>query len=545
MPRIDCGFQFSLAISQNSLKSRIPARVVVGVTGHRNLVTRPELVQAIRSAIERIGQMLPSLPNTPLTLTVLSPLAEGADRLISLEVLNNIPSSTLEVVLPMEKDDYLKDFGTGQSRAEFEGLLSRATTVKILPSGKNRPESYEQVGQYIVDQCDILVALWDGKQAEGQGGTADVVHYARENSRPLVWINTENPEKVTIELGHGLNVKAYQDLDGYNSEQVDAANFEKQLRYQRDSLVEQAKSAKLRFDAIQPTIEYFMRHFVRADLLASHYQKMYYRMGTTVYVLAAAAVVLVVAQRIFFAEQPRILIAEIIFMLAVLLINWLGRRRRWHTKWLDYRFLAERLRSAMWIALSKMDVAALRPPRHLSLAYSPNDWMVAAFFSVWSRRPKIRDWEQLSNEGFRQFLSEAWIEDQIRYQDSASIGHYKRHQLMSYVSNALFGLTLIVAILHVIDFGTHWLERTLFFLAGALPATAASITAIRTHRDYLRKSMRSSEMAIHLRELREKISKAKDRESFLKLVSDVEETMLYENEDWRVAVRFHTPELPV
>jgi hypothetical protein len=157
----------------------------------------------------------------------------------------------------------------------------------------------------------------------------------------------------------------------------------------------------------------------------------------------------------------------------------------------------------------------------------------------------MRDWDHLSHEGFKQFLCAAWVEDQIRYQDGVSRGHHRLHQILSDGSNILFGLTLLVAILLVIDFGSSSSKRALFFLAGAFPAAAASMTAIRTHRDYLRKSMRSSEMASHLRELKEMIAKAKDREGLLKLVTEVEETMLHENEDWRVVVRFNTPELPV
>lgn len=524
--------------------SGIPARIVIGVTGHRKLAGITELTNGIRSAIERIQQMAPSLAKTPIGLTVLTPLAEGADQLVAQEVFR-VPGSTLEVVLPMDKDHYLEDFQTEQSKKEFEELLLRATSVRQQPFKGNKAESYEQVGRYIVDQCDALIALWDGKQAEGQGGTADVIGYARENRCPLFWINTEELGKVTFEPGRGLNAKAYQDLDGYNSEQVDAARFEKQLRTQRDFLVSKANTQKLPTDTLQPVIEYFSRHYVRADLLASRYQKMYYGMEATVYVLAVAAVALGATQLIFFSGYPRILIAEVVFMVAVLVIIWLGRRRRWHTKWLDYRFLAERFRSAMWMALSNVDVATLRPPRHLSLAYSSNDWMVATFYSVWSRRPTIQALEPSSNEGLKHFMSEAWIEDQIRYQDSAGRGDHKRHQIMSQASNALFGLTILAAILHVSDLGTHSLERAMSFLVIALPATAASITAIRTHRDYLRKSMRSSEMASHLRELKEKVAKAKDIETFLILVTEVEETMLHENEDWRVVVRFHAPELPV
>lgn len=524
--------------------SRILARIVIGVTGHRKLSVTLELTKAIRSAIEQIRQMSPSLSATPIGLAILTPLADGADRLVAQEVLK-VSGSMLEVVLPMNKDDYLQDFETEQSKKEFEDLLSRATSIRRPVFKGSRSETYEQVGRYVVDQCDVLIALWDGKQAEGQGGTADIVHYARQNRCPLLWINTEDTGKVTTEPGRGLNAKAYYDLDEYNSEPMDMASFEKQSQAQRDFLISRASAAKLPSTTLQPTIEYFLHHYVRADLLASHYQKRYYWMEATVYVLATAAVALAATQLIFFSGHPRILIAEVVFMVAVLLIIWLGHRQRWHAKWLDYRFLAERFRSAMWIALSNIDVAALRPPRHLSLAYSPNDWMVAAFASVWSRRPRLQAAEPLSNEGFKDFLSEAWLEDQIRYQDSSGRGHYQRHQIMYHASNALFGLTLLAAILHVTDFASRSLEQALALMVIAFPAIAASISAIRTHRDYLRKSMRSSEMAGHLRELKDRVTQAKDHESLLRLVTEVEETMLHENEDWRVVVRFHTTELPV
>lgn len=66
--------------------------------------------------------MAPSLQNTPLALTILSPLAEGADRLVVREVLK-FPGAVLEVVLPLEKDDYVRDFETKESKEEFEMLL--------------------------------------------------------------------------------------------------------------------------------------------------------------------------------------------------------------------------------------------------------------------------------------------------------------------------------------------------------------------------------------------------------------------------------------
>ena len=83
-------------------------------------------------------------------LCVLSPLAEGADRLVAKEVLK-VPEAMLEVVLPLEKDGYMRDFETPESKEEFEGLLSQAESIKVLPPRFSRTEVYGQAGYYVVD----------------------------------------------------------------------------------------------------------------------------------------------------------------------------------------------------------------------------------------------------------------------------------------------------------------------------------------------------------------------------------------------------------
>ena len=162
-------------------------RVVIGVTGHRKLGPDVVFVEALRSAIENIITRASSATGIPPALVVLSSLAEGADRLIAREVLK-VPDSCLVVVLPMENDDYIKDFKTGQSKAAYQELFARAVHVEQLPAKYTRVEAYEQAGQYIVDNCDVLVALWDGRPATGRGGTGEIVRYARESKRPVAWI---------------------------------------------------------------------------------------------------------------------------------------------------------------------------------------------------------------------------------------------------------------------------------------------------------------------------------------------------------------------
>jgi len=87
--------------------------------------------------------------------------------------------------------------------------------------------------------------------------------------------------------------------------------------------------------------------------------------------------------------------------------------------------------------------------------------------------------------------------------------------------------------------GPEWLQKTALFLAIASPIVGGSLAAVRTHREYERNSRRSAEMARHLESLTEPMERAESREEVVALVKEIEETMLHENEDWRIVVRFH------
>jgi hypothetical protein len=159
-------------------------RTVIGVTGHRKLENSSALAAQIRRVVEQIAKK-----DSARILRALSSLAEGADRLVADEILR-FPGAELEVALPLPKSEYAKDFASADSRAEFERLLARACRVVELPAAPSRNAAYFNAGRYVVDHCDVLIALWDGKPARGLGGTAEVVEYARSRRRELYWIHT-------------------------------------------------------------------------------------------------------------------------------------------------------------------------------------------------------------------------------------------------------------------------------------------------------------------------------------------------------------------
>ena len=191
----------------------IPYRIRIGVTGHRKL-DNPTAVEAlVKRAIDaeveglfpgdsrRKMERVREAGTTAISFRVLSPLAEGADRVVARAVLD-YPDAHLGVVLPLALEDYLEDFASEESRKEFEELLGRCDKPVFLRTRRIQDEcsdpktmaelrcdSYAHAGQYIVDHCDVLIAVWDGAPSRGRGGTAEIVQYALEKNRPIlrVW----------------------------------------------------------------------------------------------------------------------------------------------------------------------------------------------------------------------------------------------------------------------------------------------------------------------------------------------------------------------
>jgi hypothetical protein len=122
-------------------------------------------------------------------MQVLSSLAEGADRLVARRLMAR-HAARLIVPLPLPRAQYLQDFPMPASKAEFEELIRLADRVVELPQAPARDEAYRQAGVYVIDHCDVLLAVWDGQAPRGAGGTGEIVQLARQRGLPIVWVHT-------------------------------------------------------------------------------------------------------------------------------------------------------------------------------------------------------------------------------------------------------------------------------------------------------------------------------------------------------------------
>ncbi|MEE4299859.1 MAG: RyR domain-containing protein, partial [Pseudomonadales bacterium] len=174
--------------------------VFVGVTGHRPDRLRGE-IDTIRAAIRRTFEAILALYPAH-RLVVLSPLAEGADRLAARIALDHFDAE-LQVPLPLPYELYLQSFGIDAaaergdpSGAEFRELLGRAHRYFEMPlrfgnfaaladpdAEALRARQYALCGAWIVSRSHELIGIWDGERAAGEGGTQQILCW-REQGVP-------------------------------------------------------------------------------------------------------------------------------------------------------------------------------------------------------------------------------------------------------------------------------------------------------------------------------------------------------------------------
>ena len=59
---------------------------------------------------------------------------------------------------------------------------------------------YHMRNRYMVDNCDLLIAIYNG---ENKGGTAYTVNYARERGKEILIIDPNTLEKTVIPAAYG------------------------------------------------------------------------------------------------------------------------------------------------------------------------------------------------------------------------------------------------------------------------------------------------------------------------------------------------------
>src|SRR5258708_4882815 len=170
-------------------RARLALRV--GVTGHRpNKLQSAEgdlLGRRVRAVLEYLRETTFNLHgiqdsgylSDPPVLRIISPLAEGADRLVAEVAIASDYGFELQCPLPFSRGAYESDFETAESRLQFRKLLGVANSILELDGSRETPErqnqSYEAVGRMVLSQSDVIIAIWDGEKSNLRGGTSQII----------------------------------------------------------------------------------------------------------------------------------------------------------------------------------------------------------------------------------------------------------------------------------------------------------------------------------------------------------------------------------
>ena len=181
------------AQSEDPLRNTIDRLLLVIV----DTVCQVENAGAIGPGDEPVPDSESFSPERVTGLAIVSSLAEGSDSIVAEAGL--AAGFELEVILPFGRAEYGNDFETPASRARFEHLFARASTVfELSGDADERPPAYEAAGLFMLAKIDLLIAIWDGERAAGIGGTAQIVGRAMADGIPIMWIDPADPNAMQM-----------------------------------------------------------------------------------------------------------------------------------------------------------------------------------------------------------------------------------------------------------------------------------------------------------------------------------------------------------
>lgn len=484
--------------------------LVIGVTGHRDLRAKDEAPLKARVG-ELFADWRKRYPHTPLTL--LSPLAEGADRLVARAALD--AGAQLIVPLPMRRELYEMDFSSTESRAEFSELLAEAEHYFALPlvraaseeaireHGAARNDQYAAAGAYVVRHCQILIALWDGASEPSlMGGTSQIVNFklegvpypfgprrkplAPQDCGPVYHIVTARRDRPEPKESLTLRKLYPKHFTSDASAQKQYEDTYKRIEaYNRDALWLKSKSAGRSSDAPQenrsgsdlllgaergrerlaPTLLLLQERYAVCDALALHYRRMTWRMLRVMLALAFVGTLLLKLSGTFAATSPWLDVSYMLTLLLAYVCYYWSQRADYQNKYQDYRALAEGLRVLFFWQLGGLadDVSE----QYLRMQESELDWIRHAIRTwsaplLWPVKAAQSGADAAIAHSNLPLVLPCWVEDQDAYFTRAIQRDRRKLKIFKRASSFFFGVGVVWMLL------TSAAEYGLFNLASLL-----------------------------------------------------------------------------
>lgn len=617
--------------------TKIP--LVIGVTGHRHL--RADETEMLRRKLTELFTFLRKhYPDTPLE--ILSPLAEGADRLVAHAAfeLKQKGDKDIRLIapLPLSKDEYCKDFKRPEVRKEFDDLVEQAEDVIVMPMvegntpenisqhGPHRNRQYAIVGAYVARYSHILIALWDGHEdKKNVGGTSQVVRFRLTgdmNDLPRDYKPPTNPLDF-VDTGSVCHIKvSRRPKPGYEKESpqfLDAGEirirfpgredpeislkalrspaFDALNRFNRDiqRYSEPSRSMKLRKrisgtvrsatrftepypnllmirNRVTDTLDRSFKELPLSDaprplrlpkriISQDTHDRLRKGLQNMSRVYEEASVVSMVCRNLSDSAMRWIFILGLLMLLGIevysnppwtevtrptfLLIAYYicfasafviyltVARRKYQTRYLDYRALAEALRVQIFWQLSGINksVADFYSRKHRE----EMEWIRISIRSLCA-------YNWVADQVNLELVERYWVDKQRRYFQRRAERNRKQHQLAKRVANILFVLGPIIGLFLLLFSHEPWLEKILIILMVLFPAMGAAAGGYSEKMgfDFHAKQFETMERIF----TRAKKALKAEPERSKEILRELGKAALEENSDWVLLHRERPVELP-
>lgn len=590
---------------------RVQPILTVGVTGHRRLAA--SAVEPLQRSIELILSELAKharsvaadhpevFANAEPQLAVLSGLAIGADQIGAAVALEQ--GWSLDAVLPFAVEEYERDFDD-EAAESFRDLLGQTRHSWSAPSTREQgDQAYALAGQVTAAQSDLIIAVWDGDEAHGLGGTGDVVDYAIRRGVPVIWLPADGVsfpsivwagfehlspclldrhgapqrpcdgerlrELVTRLLAPPTAPEQRASLATYLAERQHLWRVRPEYPFlliltgtraitkYRPRVTPYAEAARADWQAFraspaasapaaQAGLDQLQDAFGWSDALANHYSQTY--RGGLVFNYAAAALSVLLALTGLLAPGAKVwlLLSELAVLAALIGNTAQGTRANWHRRWLDYRYLAERLRPLRSLRL----LGAATPGFNLNAAGVTkwSDWYAQALWRQLGPPATLTTPAQVADLSEQVAVHE--LDSQIAYnRANAHRMHHLDHSLHR-VGTALFYGAVLVGIISLIGYLLHvevissW-GKVLTVLSAGLPTIGAALFGIRGQGDFAAAAGRSEATAERLEALAHRLrSRPIDLPMAARAAEDFATTMLDDLDEWHVSYRHRKLAIP-
>jgi hypothetical protein len=504
-----------------------------GVTGHRDLA---DVEAASRSVTEALGLVLLTLDSarrqgrvrhlaapsaTAPGYQIVSPLAEGADRVVASMVLSSdarLRTRRRELVVPLPFPlDYYRgtedhpgsDCSDAASQAEFDRLHAVACWTRALhayaPSNDpQRDAGYRDVGKFVVEHSDLVVALWDGVDSGLEGGTSAVVRLALQRGIPVIWVPvtrkgqadkaapsrqgagpklllapTTSGDELAIAVqaafwlpspmaaaalsGHRKAQQPVQELLVERLERLDelsrSASKSDQASDDRTAPgSDPAQAAPATSDVLAAVSRWIDPTYELTDGLAKRYQFRLKVLTIGVYAAAATAVALGALAAILFPfggawRLP--VVFEAIVLVALLAVQWLDLRKTCRDRWVAFRAMSEYQRIGRYLALvtpkitSGLDLNRVVRLNAWSSEASLIPWFGPVLERIWDRRP-IAQFSDHDALWLRNHIVTDWIDGQITYHQGRRDYHERWDRILRWAIRGTLFATVLAIALHAV-----------------------------------------------------------------------------------------------